>query len=74
MQGCFSLYNTQYRYMNLPKNDDKDRTHKNDANTLHLHMVNAYFSTCVSRAIQGFKLVVSKSLRPCVISKSNIVL
>ena len=27
--------------MNLPKTDDKERTHKNDANTLSSHMINA---------------------------------
>ena len=25
---------SQYRYINLPKTDDNDRTYKNDANTL----------------------------------------
>ena len=32
---------SQYRCVNLPKTDDKDRTHKNDANALSLHMINA---------------------------------
>ena len=31
--------------MNLPKTDDNDRTHKNDANTLWWHMINASFWT-----------------------------
>ena len=32
----------------LPKTDDNDRAHKNDANTLFLHMVNASLCTSAS--------------------------
>ena len=36
---------SQYIFMKLPKTDDIDRTHKNNANTLSWHMVNASFQT-----------------------------
>ena len=32
---------SQYICVNLPKTDDNDRTHENDANALSSHMVNA---------------------------------
>ena len=36
MQGCSCPIEpvSQYRCMNLPKTDDNDRTHENDANAL----------------------------------------
>ena len=34
---------SQYRCVNLPKTDDNDRTHENDANAQSRHMVNASF-------------------------------
>ena len=34
---------SQYRRVNLPKTDDNDRTHENDANALSSHTVNASF-------------------------------
>ena len=40
----------------LPKTDDNDRAHKNDANTLFLHMVNA--SLCTSASYKQFKSLV----------------
>ena len=45
MQGCSCPIEpvSQYRCMNLPKTDDNDRTHENDANALSWHMVNASF-------------------------------
>ena len=42
--GFFFSGITQYIYINLPKTDDNDRAHKNDANILSLHiMVNTSF-------------------------------
>ena len=34
---------SQYRYTILPKTDDNDRAHKNDANTLSWQLANASF-------------------------------
>ena len=39
---------SQYICIKLPITEDNDRTHKNDANTLSGHMVNASFQTSVS--------------------------
>ena len=39
---------SQYTYMKLPKTDDNNKTHKNDANTLSWHMANAYFQISAS--------------------------
>ena len=36
---------SQYSSKNLPETDDNDGTHKNDANMLSWHMVNACFWT-----------------------------
>ena len=44
---------SQYSSKNLPETDDNDGTHKNDANMLSWHMVNAYFWTsALKEAIQ----------------------
>ena len=53
----------------LPKTDDNDSKHKNDANTLTWHMVNASLNKCLIQAIQVTSLGYSKT---CYIS--NIIL
>ena len=49
--------------MNLPKTDDNDRTHENDANTALWHMVNASFWT--SASYEQHKSLVFESRRLC---------
>ena len=43
---------SQHRCVNLPKADDNDRTHQNDANAPSSHMVDAFFGASASRPIQ----------------------
>ena len=40
---------SQHRCVNLPKADDNDRTHQNDANAPSSHMVDAFFGASTSR-------------------------
>ena len=45
----------RYRFMNLPKTDDNDRTHKNDGNT-HFDMWSMLLSGQVSHTIQAVQV------------------
>ena len=46
----------KYSRMNLPKTNDNDGTHKNDANTLSWHMI--YASSWASALYDQFKSLV----------------
>ena len=56
--------------MNLPKTDDNDRTHKNDANTPSWHMINVFFWTRAS--YEQFKSFVFESRRLCASSNTGL--
>ena len=53
---------SQYRFINLPKTDDNDRTHKNDANN-HLDIWSMLLSGQVPHSIQAIQITYFEILK-----------